>query len=333
MKQSIFPLLALLISLSACRDRSSAVPLPPTPTYCLEEGSDYLIPLVDSCRTQPFVPMGNIWIQPNVGKYLYGSPIVNPLDSDVIVYSRSQPDTLGTAEFLQVWTLNLCTGEKALLATELVSETSISMDGWLVYRTYEGSWKVKLNGDSLTKLAEVITDFDWHPSGEKMIGLTLSNKWALLDANGQIIQMLDSINGHRHPLWSPNGEHIAFNGYHSSGSFVYLYNVSSQQIDEIPIPLKVGYHFWLDEDHLLVSHKSGDLVSLNIHTQQIVDVVQPTCVNKSYFASDINQDGKYLLCTYDIFEESTPGSSLLNRYTKLVVMNMDGSNVREIVVD
>lgn len=325
--------LLTLGTFQSCKETRLEEVIPPPPAYCLEEGSEYLIPLVDSCRTQPFPRMGNIWTPPNEKRYLYGQPLVNPLDPNMIIYTRSQSDTLGTAKFPQVWTMNLCTREKKLLATELVSEVSISHDGWLTYRTYDGNWKVKPNGDSLTQLATPMIDFDWHPSGQQMVGLTINDEWALLNANGQLIQILDSIRGHHSPKWSPDGAHIAFRGFTNFGSFVYLYHVPSQQINQIPVPLKVGHHFWVDDDHLLVSHESGDLVKMNIHTQQIVEVIKPACVNKDYFASSLSQDGQFLLCGYSINEESTPGSSLLNRYTKLVVMNLDGSNDREIVVE
>jgi len=325
--------LLVLAAFQSCKETRPEEMIPPTPAYCLEEGSEYLIPLVDSCRIQPFPRMGNIWTPPEEQKYLYGWPMVSPLDKNVIVYTRRQTDTSGTGKFPQVWTMNLCTGEKNLLATELVSGLSISHDGWLTYRTYDGNWKIKPNGDSLTQLETPMIDFDWHPSGQQMVGKTLEDRWALLDDDGQLIQMLDSIQGHRNPRWSPDGEHISFNGFTNFGSFVYLYNVSNQQINQIPVSLKFGYSFWVDNDHLLVPHQSGDLVKLNIHTQQIVEVIKPACVNKDYAASSLSQDGQFLLCGYSINEESTPGSSLLNRYTKLIVMNLDGSNEREIVVE
>jgi hypothetical protein len=335
MKRYIFPLLFILILglFQACKEQGPEKMIPPTPAYCLEEGSEYLIPLVDSCRTQPFPRMGNIWTPPEEQKYLYGWPFVSPLDKNVIVYTRRQTDTSGIGKFPQVWTMNLCTGEKELLASELASGFAVSTDGWLMYRRYDGNWKVKLNGDSLTQLETLVTEFDWHPSGDQIIGLTIDDKWALLNADGQIIQFLDSIRGHNNPLWSPDAAHIVFSGFTNEGSFNYLYEVANQQIQQIPVKLSNLLKCWADNDHLYTATSAGDLVKLNIHTYQVVEVLKPACVNKTYVPTSHSNDGQHLLCGYNLFEEITPGSPLLNRYTKLVVMNLDGSNEREIVVE
>ncbi|GAB4403828.1 MAG: hypothetical protein OHK0039_03470 [Bacteroidia bacterium] len=64
-----------------------------------------------------------------------------------------------------------------------------------------------------------------------------------------------------------------------------------------------------------------------------MEVLKPACVNKAYVPTMRSQDGQYLFAWLDFYEEIAPVSPLLNRYTKLVVMNLDGSNEREIVVE
>lgn len=183
------------------------------------------------------------------------------------------------------------------------------------------------------QLRTLVTEFDWNPAGDKIIGHIGDGKWALLDANGQIIQMLDSIRGHHYPLWSPDGEHIVFSGYTNEGSFNYLYDVANQHIEQIPVKLSSLVKCWADNDHLFTATSDGDLVKLNIYTHQVVEILKPACFNKAYVPESVSSDGRYLLCGYSINEETAPGSPLLNRYTKLVVMNLDGSNEREIVVE
>jgi dipeptidyl aminopeptidase/acylaminoacyl peptidase len=327
-------LLALLIGFIACQQADQ--PSPPmlaAQTDCLTNGSDFLIPLVDSCRTQPFAPMGNIWTPPNDERYLYSIPIPSKSNSNFLVYIRRRTDTSGLAKAPQIWSTDLCTGEKNLLASELVSTISVSKDDWILFRRFDGNWKIKSNGDSLTQLATLITDFDWHPSGQSMIGHIGEGKWALLDEDGQMIQMLDSIQGHDTPRWSPDGTHIVFSGYTDEGAFNYLYETATQQINQIPIKLSNQVKCWADNDHLFTATSDGDLVRLNIHTHQIVAVLKPSCKNKAYVPTSLSSDGQYLFAWLELFKESQPGSSILNRYTKLVVMDIDGGNEREIVLD
>ncbi|GAB4403821.1 MAG: hypothetical protein OHK0039_03460 [Bacteroidia bacterium] len=78
---------------------------------------------------------------------------------------------------------------------------------------------------------------------------------------------------------------------------------------------------------------TGNMVKINIHTHQIVNVLEPFCVNILYIPYSMSKDGQYLFCGYNLFEESIPGSSILNSHTKLVVMDIDGGNRREIVVE
>lgn len=335
MKRYIFPLglILVFVALQACKEPLPEEMIPPTPAYCLEEGSEYLIPLVDSCRTQPFAPMGNIWTPAEEQKYLYGWPFGNPTNINEVLFMRNQTDISGVAAQGQILKMNLCTGEKEILASELVSGFAVSSDGWLIYRRYDGNWKIKTNGDSLTQLEPLVTEFDWHPSGDQIIGLTIDDRWALLNADGQIIQFLDSIQGHTKPLWSPDGAHIVFSGFTNEGSFNYLYEVATQQIQQIPVKLSNLLKCWADNDHLYTATSAGDLVKLNIHTHQVVEILKPACVNKAYVPTMRSQDGQYLFSWLDFYEEIAPGSPLLNRYTKLVVMNLDGSNEREIVVE
>lgn len=326
-------LLALLIGFMACQQ--SDQPWPPmlsAQADCLTNGSDFLIPLIDSCRTQPFAPMGNIWIPANEQKYLYGWPLVNPDNSNEIIYLKNQTDTSGTATLGQIWKMDLCSGEKQLLESTSVGVFAWSSKDWIHFQRGAGNWKIKSSGDSLTQLATRMSHFDWHPSGQSMIGHIGDGEWALLDEDGQMIQLLDSIRGHRNPLWSPDGAYIVFSGYTDEGAFNYLYEVATQQINQIPIKLSNQVKCWADNDHLLTATSDGDLVRLNIHTHQI-SVHKPNCKNKTYIPTSVSADGQHIFAWLDFYEESQPGSPILNRYTKLVVMDIDGGNEREIVLD
>lgn len=325
--------LLVLAAFQSCKETRLEEVIPPPPAYCLEEGSEYLIPLVDSCRTQPFPRMGNIWTPPNEEPHLYFQPIVSTTNPNQIIYHRYQRDSSHNPH--QLLTLDLCTGETVLLAEDFKAGFIQSMDGWILYSTDNRVIKIRTNGDSLTQLSNYFFPADWHPAGDRILGKMLDGNWAIFNTDGQLLQTLPSIRNYECPRWSPNGKYLAIQGAEDHVAYVYLFELATEQIEQIPVPTSASWHFWVDNDHLLIQDKNhtGNIVKMNIHTHQVVNTIQPYCVNTSYVPYSLSPDGQFLFCGYNIFEESTPGSSLLNRYTKLVVMNLDGSNEREIVVE
>ncbi len=110
MKRYIFPLglILVLVAFQACKEQLPEE-LVATPSYCLEEGSEYLIPLVDSCRTQPFPRSGPIWIPPNAQQeYQYYRPMASALDPNQVIYQRGERDSSSRLD--QLWTINLHRG-------------------------------------------------------------------------------------------------------------------------------------------------------------------------------------------------------------------------------
>jgi len=335
MKRYIFPLGLILglIAFQACKEQLPEEMIPPTPAYCLEECSEYLIPLIDSCRTQPFAPSGPIWIPPNAPQeYQYYRPMASALDSNEVIYQRHESDS--SSKLDQLWKINLCSGEKTLLVDGIHSAATQSKSGWILYNTGNQLWKVKANGDSLTQLANYLYQFHWHPSGHQIVGRMVDGNWGILDTKGHLLQVLSSIKNYDGLQWTPDGTYLSMLGAENNTSHIYLYEFATGQIEKIPIPASSG-PLWVDNDHFLVQDKAytGSIVKVNIHSHQVVHVLQPRCVNIIYYPYSISKDGRYLLCGYNLFEESIPGSSILNSYTKLVVMDIDGGNRREIVVE
>lgn len=335
MKRYIFPLglILVFVALQACKEPLPEEIISPTPAYCLEEGSEYLIPLVDSCRTQPFPRSGPIWIPPNEETFIYHQPIISSTNPNHIIYQRHQTDTSSVLD--QLWMINLCTGNKSLLANNVWSGVIQSATGWMLYNSNDAVWKMNSDGDSLIQLANFFIPIDWHPSGHQIIGRMVDGNWAIVDAEGQLLQVLSSIKNYEALRWSPDGTYLAMQGAENDIAYVYLYEVATGQIEKIPVPTSATWHLWVDNDHMLIRDKAytGNIVKINIHTHQIVNVLEPFCANVIYFPQSISTDGQYLLSGYNLFEESIPGSSILNRYTKLVVMDIDGGNRREIVVE
>ncbi len=162
--------------------------------------------------------------QPNIGfTYVYDSIVyqlmaVNPLNPLEIAYNKIHLVGLGNWE--ELWTMNLVTGEKALLLNNEVTTLDWGKNGWLVFHQYEDAigfniYKIKANGDSLTRLTQpgfsaIIPQWNANNTRVYFEGSLASGGAGYLSvlANGDSVQpvYLGRVGSPYigHPYWSPD---------------------------------------------------------------------------------------------------------------------------------
>lgn len=146
----------MVVLMMGCREQ----PIEPEPTADFQYLEGEKIP-----NTEYFFPMAFY-------DHLYALPAVSP-DGRQVAYRRfyNTPD-----DSIGLYVVDLETGEKRLLVRErTASAPDWSPNGeWIAFNIYPQIYKIKINGDSLTKLTNGAGSFD--------------------------------------PKWSPDGRHIAFGG-------------------------------------------------------------------------------------------------------------------------
>ena len=144
--------------------------------------------------------------------YDYEYPCFNPGDPEQLAYYRY--DNTGFNFASELWVADFCTGEKKMIADNVLYGLDWSVKDWLVYTAADQNiWKIKSNGDSLTQLT-FMGDFN------------------------------------RHPKWNPDGDKIAYNTQTGSFGHFIIINENGAAMDTIEELRTAGAWSWVDKDRI-----------------------------------------------------------------------------------
>ncbi|MBI3136067.1 MAG: hypothetical protein HYZ14_15425 [Bacteroidetes bacterium] len=124
-----------------------------------------------------------------------GNPVVNPNNPYEIAYSYR--DTSITGITSEIWTFNFCTGKRTKVADNYYYNLDWGVNDWLLFTgTGNKVFKVKSNGDSLTKITD-LSGYNnagkWSPDGTKFF-FTGDNGLVICDQKGNVIEINASLN-------------------------------------------------------------------------------------------------------------------------------------------
>ncbi len=238
-KELIFSFLLPLFA-SCCKDDNNN-PIPPI-IDCMKGLKEFVEPaseVVDSSIAQCdecIIDCEEIYS--SVIPYDYYYPCFNPINPEQLAYYRYDNTVFNFAS--ELWVVDFCTGEKKMLADNLLYGLDWSVKDWLVYTAADQNiWKIKSNGDSLTQLT-FVGDFN------------------------------------RYPKWSPDGDKIAFNSEIQGSNYFFISNELGEQKDTIEALATSGAWSWIDNDQIcyFVAESNGGITAqkmnvYNIQTQEI----------------------------------------------------------------
>lgn len=155
--------------------------------------------------------------------YDYAYPCFNPSNSDQIAYYRYDTKTVEAG--WEIWVQDLCTGEKRMLVNDANYGIDWSVKDWIVYTaTDQQIYKIKFNGDSLTKMT---------PSGDY----------------------------NRYPKWDTKGERIAYECEESGDTRFIILNDRTGERDTIPELSRIDAWNWVGDNHLSFMNGTWDASS------------------------------------------------------------------------
>lgn len=285
------------------------------------------VPCDYTIANTPEPPLGFIGKGPKRG-FVY--PSFNPSNPCEIFVVKGNPET----QLADLIIYDLETNEERfVMQFNPFSHPRWSIKNWIIFHSSDGQiWKVKSEGDSLTRLTHFGGyDPDWSPDGKQIVYERVGKGLTIMDENGTILMELDSIYKFS-AYWSPDGDKLAF----VQDKSLAFYHLSTKQVTTItPFPDYIGdINKWIRTEPIAWL-PGGQKIIWGNHDQSyyITDITSEETVlliegcgvggDRSYAGLNVSRDGKKVVACRTNLKLIPPdtiwGESVMS------VFNIDGS--------
>lgn len=265
-------------------------------------------------------------------KYFYHFISVNPNDEYEFCYLRS--NTVGNHHIFDLYKFNFCTEKTTLLFPNAAPyQTNWGSNNWILFGNDEGKCKIKSNGDSLQILnKDNIFNVLWSPTGTKYI-----EEDKILDQKGKLIKKLpfQIINY----VWLTDSTIVYIIPKNDTSGDLELvkYNLNDEHSEVVfSEPLDGLY------DLNFVNARYGYIylsVGKNEIQKQIIKINTDTWkgtilgkFNQSYEMQGIHQLKNSILCWQVLQDTLTGNPCEFNQRRHICIMNLDGSEKRQVLI-
>lgn len=317
MKLSFF--LPLLLLLPGCKPTDP--PLPESTPY--ENHSVAVVNPYISQLANPHAIVGPFYTQ--VGLYSYSFPIFNPTNPYQIVYRKNY----------QLYFFDFETGiTSPVIEQHIHTQPSWGANGWILAGLMTGLYKVKPNGDSLTRM-NVVTKYKanvkWNPSAS--LFYFLDGKLKIASAADSLVTALSE---YAEPFdWDSDTSIICTLPLLGKG--IYRYYIHSNTYVLLYPNQHTYWHLWLDPTlntlyASIMEGKAPSLIRFN-YQANLRDTIKPMYPSYQY-----GNGGAYApqtnMCILSLIRQSWKDSlkNELWQQTNLVLMRPDGSEERIVTL-
>ncbi len=286
-------------------------------------------PLNNDCKSLPITPKGNGWIiktDVTVNKY---SGFIDPYDPNIIYYLVDRDAMIPGAASGILVKENLISGIKILMDSSIITTPVINKFGWLLYNKLDlNIYKIKTNGDSLTKLTTDNNNIHpyWDYTGFFIYFLKSGGLAYKMNNKGVYTDTLKYTSSVIFP--SKISNKILYVVIENSQSKLILKNLDDNSIKQLYSQNDLyKLPFFDNSDESVYWYNKTGLYKTNINT------LETNLILKSYETAEFNYfvlNSNYIFATR---EAKTPLDEYkLNVQRDLYKINIDGSNPIKIVI-
>jgi len=255
---------------------------------------------------------------------LYISPCFNPNNGNEILYVEKNLAS-GVTKLIKY---NLQTFEKEnILEAEIYFQPSWANNDWIIFGLNdENIWKIKSNGDSLTQLTFIGSNFnpECNFNSNRIICSNTNQSCSFIyDFYGNPIDTLNITSTTTFDWNMYNKILIPIN----QGEYIYNYNTNEMLLYNQDLSF-AGKCQWINKNEFVVGGVSG-IYKTNIITNN-TEFIKKCCNAWAYFSPDYSHQLDKVI--WQKTEEKKIGENLIEVKRKIILMDTDGTNEEEIEI-
>lgn len=288
---------------------------------------------ISACSKDPFgrckdfedFPQGYTHVAEADRRYFYTVPHYNPNNGNEI--TCLQLDNANRMLSIIIYNLQTTETKTVFSSDKIWAFPRWSVKNWLVFGQQGDAYKIKTDGDSLTRLTNTgLCHYPfWSPDGTKIkCQINDGSSSEIIDENGVLIKRLDNL-PHKGGDWSASNRLIVSG--HSSQ--IVLIDDSTYSSRTIEVVRNKAYFStaWLDADNLLCV-LGESIYKINIHTEQKI-LIKEGCQSKAYMSISVSPDKQKMIVQTQEYEVNKKNKTIEN-HKGIYVLNIDGSNEIEV---
>lgn len=331
MKKSISLILVIsLITILSCRKDYLIISNSGCPEQIDLLSRPYINPYTGTLHTGSAIPPDLKYLD----KYVYKYPCSNPNNDYEFCYLRREVG-VQFEDDMDLYKFDFCTGNATLITKHVAYGIDWGAKNWIIFTGINRElWKIKADGDSLTQLTFLSpypNKAKWSKDGTKFI----YNGLKIADENGKFLFNLPF--QATSCAWKNNEEIICMDEKAKQVD-IYVQNIktlSRNNLTSIACNGGGGYIQSFFNNNAYIWVENQDNSGTRKHYKYNIDTKDTTLIFSTTQSLDYNLGGSIgerFITQLSLTDTMTGTPILLNYRSHLAIMNIDGTNKRQVMI-